>query len=114
MAVVLNNLFFPPTDSHAKSLLSAFAFCTSFIFRPFGAMIFGYIGDKYGRKITVVITTFIVAVTCITMAMEPTYNQIGIAAAWIITCCRILQGITSMGEVTAAQMFLTEGYIFTS
>lgn len=109
MAVVLNNLFFPPTDSHAQSLLSAFAFSTSFIFRPFGAMLFGYIGDRYGRKITVVITTFMMAATCIIMAMAPTYEQIGIASAWIVTFCRILQGISSLGEITAAQMYLTEG-----
>ncbi len=109
MAVVLNGLFFPPTDGNAQSLLTAFAFCSSFIFRPLGAMLFGYIGDKYGRKITVVITTLLMAVTCIIMAMAPTYDQIGIMAAWIVTFCRILQGITSMGEVTAAQLFLTEG-----
>jgi MFS family permease len=109
MAVVLNNLFFPPSDSHAQTLLTAFAFCSSFIFRPFGAMIFGYIGDKYGRKITVVITTFMMAITCLIMAMAPTYEQIGIAAAWIVTFCRIMQGMSSMGEITAARMYLTEG-----
>lgn len=109
MAVVLNGLFFPISDAHAQSLLSAFAFCSSFIFRPFGAMLFGYIGDKYGRKITVVITTLLMAGTCLVMANAPTYDQVGITAAWIVTFCRILQGISSMGEVTAAQLFLTEG-----
>jgi MFS transporter, MHS family, proline/betaine transporter len=108
MAIVLNGLFFPIGDAHAQSLLSAFAFCSSFIFRPIGALLFGYIGDVYGRKVTVVITTLLMAVTCLIMANAPTYEQVGIAAAWIVTFCRILQGMTSMGEVTAAQMFLTE------
>lgn len=109
MAIVLNGLFFPPTDGNAQSLLTAFAFCSSFIFRPLGAMLFGYIGDQYGRKITVVMTTMLMAVTCLIMANAPTYDQVGITAAWIVTFCRILQGITSMGELTAAQLFLTEG-----
>jgi MHS family proline/betaine transporter-like MFS transporter len=108
MAVLLNDLFFPPTNTHTQSLLSAFSFCTSFIFRPFGALLFGYIGDKYGRRITVVMTTFMMAGTCMMMALAPTYDQVGITAAWIITFCRIVQGITSMGEITAAQLLLTE------
>lgn len=108
MAVLLNALFFPPSNAHAQSLLTAFAFCSSFLFRPLGAILFGYIGDKYGRKITVVITTFMMAITCVIMANAPTYSQIGIAAAWIVTICRILQGMSSMGEVVGAQLFLTE------
>jgi MFS family permease len=108
MAVLLNDLFFPPADSHAKTLLTAFAFCSSFVFRPIGALLLGYIGDTYGRKVTVVITTFMMAITCLIMANAPTYSQIGIAAAWIVTGCRILQGMSSMGEIVGAQLFLTE------
>lgn len=108
MAVLLNELFFPPADAHAQSLLTAFAFCSSFLFRPLGAMLFGYIGDTYGRKVTVVITTFMMAITCIIMANAPTYSQVGIMAAWIVTICRILQGMSSMGEIVGAQLFLTE------
>jgi MFS family permease len=112
MAFMLNNLFFPPTDTHTQSLLSAFTFCTSFIFRPFGALLFGYIGDKYGRRITVIITTLLMAITCLIMSMAPTYNQVGITAVWIITCCRIVQVITSMGEITAAQLLFNRDYSF--
>ena len=57
MAVLLNELFFPKTHPFTASLLSAFAFCSTFVFRPFGALIFGYIGDTIGRRVTVVITT---------------------------------------------------------
>jgi MFS family permease len=108
MAVLLNDLFFPPVDPHAQSMITAFAFCSSFLFRPLGAILFGYIGDTYGRKVTVVITTFMMAITCLIMANAPTYSQIGIGAAWIITICRILQGISSMGEIVGAQLFLSE------
>ena len=108
MAVLLNELFFPKTDPHTTALLSAFAFCSSYVLRPFGAVLFGYIGDKVGRKITVVITTFLMAVACCVMGIIPTYAEIGGIAAWIITTCRIVQGIASMGEMTGAQLYLTE------
>ncbi|MBP9753286.1 MAG: MFS transporter, partial [Proteobacteria bacterium] len=54
MAVVLNDIFFPRMDPHSNSLLSAFAFCSTFVLRPFGALFFGYIGDQIGRKSTVI------------------------------------------------------------
>lgn len=108
MATVLNNLFFPKTDPHIANLLSATAFCTTFVFRPFGALIFGYIGDTVGRKATVVITTILSAFSCAAMAILPTYEQIGITAAWLFILCRISQGICSMGEIMGAIIYLTE------
>jgi MFS transporter, MHS family, proline/betaine transporter len=108
MAVLLNELFFPKTDPYTASLLSAFAFCSTFVLRPFGALIFGYIGDHIGRKHTVMMTTMMMAVSCIVMASVPTYAQIGIAAAWCVTACRVIQGISSLGEVVAAEVYLTE------
>lgn len=108
MAVLLNELFFPKTDPHTTALLSAFAFCSTFVFRPFGALIFGYIGDHIGRKATVIITTTMMSISCVVMANLPTYAQIGISAAWLITICRIIQGMSSMGEIIGAQIYVTE------
>ena len=108
MAVLLNELFFPKADPFTASLHSAFAFCSTYVLRPFGALIFGYIGDNIGRKNTVVITTFLMATSCIIMANLPTYAQIGITASWLITICRALQGVSSMGEVIGAEIYLTE------
>ncbi len=108
MAVFLNELFFPKTDAFTASLLAAFAFCSSFVFRPFGALLFGYIGDHIGRKQTVVLTSFLMSASCATMAFVPTYESIGIAAAWIVTLCRGLQGMSSMGEIVGAGVYLTE------
>ena len=108
MGVLLNELFFPKTDPHTTSLISAMTFCVTFIFRPFGALIFGYIGDNVGRKATVVITTVMMAVCCATMAILPTYAQIGITASFLIIACRVFQGMASMGEIIGAQIYLTE------
>ncbi len=108
MAVLLNELFFPKTDAHTAALLTAFAFCSTYLLRPIGALAFGYIGDNVGRKVTVVITTTMMSFSCLVMANLPTYSQIGITAAWVVTICRIIQGMSSMGEITGAQLYLSE------
>jgi MFS transporter, MHS family, proline/betaine transporter len=108
MAVLLNELFFPKTDPHTAALLSAFAFCSTYFLRPFGALIFGYIGDHIGRKTTVIFTTMMMSTSCIIMANLPTYEQIGIVASWVVTLCRIVQGLSSMGEIIGAQIYVTE------
>lgn len=81
MAVLLNVLFFPETDPFTASLISAFSFCSTYVLRPFGALLFGYIGDYIGRKPVVIITTLLMAVSCTIIASLPTYAQIGIAAS---------------------------------
>ncbi|QQV74844.1 Putative sialic acid transporter [Rickettsia tillamookensis] len=108
MAVLLNELFYPKADAHASALYAAAAFCSTYLLRPFGALIFGWIGDNIGRKSTVVITTAIMSISCIAMATLPTYAQIGVTAAWVVTVCRIVQGISSMGEVIGAELYITE------
>ncbi len=108
MAVLLNELFFPKTDPHTEKLLMALAFCSTYVMRPIGALFFGWLGDNIGRKSTVIITTMMMAMSCVVMASLPTYAQIGISAAWIMTICRILQGMASMGEIVGAEIYLTE------
>lgn len=108
MAVLLNELFFPKTDPKTAALLTAIAFCSTYIMRPFGAILFGYIGDHIGRKTTVIFTTMMMASSCIIMANLPTYGQVGIAASWAVTLCRMFQGISSMGERIGAEIYLTE------
>ncbi len=108
MAVVLNELFFPKFDPFTNSLLSAFTFCSTFALKPVGALLFGYIGDKVGRKHTVIITTMIMAISCVIMANVPTYAQIGITASWVITICRGLQGMSSIGESIGAELYTAE------
>ncbi|KJV91673.1 MFS transporter [Rickettsia bellii] len=108
MALLLNDLFFPEADSRAATLYSAIAFCSTYVFRPIGALIFGRIGDTIGRKATVIITTFLMSLCCLIMANLKTYAEIGITATIVITVCRIAQGMSSMGEVIGAELYLTE------
>jgi len=108
MAVLLNELFFPASDPHMAALLSAFAFCSRHLLRPFGALIFGYIGDNIGRKHTVVITTFLMAIASVVMANLPTYAEIGITATCLMIICRMFQSVSSLGEIIGAELYLTE------
>jgi len=108
MAVVLNELFFPKTNAHTAALLGAFAFCSTFVFRPIGAIVFGWMGDKVGRKSTIILTTLIMSLSCLVMANLPTYAQIGVTAAWIMTICRMAQGMSSMGELIGAEIYIAE------
>ena len=108
MAVILNEIFFPKYDPHTASILAAATFCSTYVFRPIGALIFGRIGDRIGRKATIIITTSMMAISCIVMANLPTYAQVGITAAWIMIFCRIAQSMSSMGEVVGAEVYLTE------
>lgn len=108
MAVLLNELFFPETNPHTAYLVTAFSFCSSYVLRPFGAIIFGYIGDFIGRKAVVIITTLLMAFSCSLLAALPTYAQIGIAASWIITIIRMVQGLAATAELTGAELYLTE------
>lgn len=108
MAVLLNELFFPKTDPFTASLITAFSFCSTYLLRPFGALIFGYIGDYIGRKAVVILTTFLMAISCVIVASLPTYAQIGITASWIITLCRVVQGMAATAEARGAELYLTE------
>ncbi|WP_375333958.1 MFS transporter [Candidatus Tisiphia endosymbiont of Xenochironomus xenolabis] len=108
MAGFLNELFTPKTDSHTTALYSATIFCVTYILRPLGALIFGWIGDNIGRKATIIITTFMMSSACIVMANLPTYEQIGSVAMWVAIICRAVQGMSSMGEIVGAELYLTE------
>ena len=108
LAVLLNELFFPKADPHTTALQQAFSYCATFALRPFGALLVGYIGDSIGREAIIVITTLMMAITCLVMAMLPTYAQIGITASWIFIVCRILQGLSALGEKVGAELYLTE------
>ncbi len=107
MAVLLNDLFFEPSNPFTSSLYTAFAFCSTYVLRPVGALIFGWIGDNIGRKVTVVITTSMMAISCVIMASLPTYAEIGILASCLVTICRMVQGMSSMGEVIGAELYVS-------
>ncbi len=108
IAVLIDNLFFPQTSSWFKEFIPAFSFFSAYFFTPLGAFFFGYMGDIFGRKTTVILNSFTTCVCCLVVAFLPTYAQIGITATIILTICRILQSMSGLSEVNGAEIYLTE------
>jgi MFS family permease len=108
MAVVLNEVFFPPGQIGASSFHLGVLFCSTYILRPLGAVLLGYIGDKIGRKPIMIISTAMMALSCVVVANLPTYSQIGVVATVILIFCRIIHSISSVGEFVGSQLYLTE------
>ena len=107
-ATMLAPLFFPASDP-AVSVLSSFAtFAAGFIMRPLGGMVFGHIGDTFGRRTALVWSIFLVVIPTLTIGLLPTYETIGIAAPIILITCRLLQGLCVGGEYSGAALFVIE------
>ena len=109
LGFILNSLFFPEIIKNIISFdINAFSFCLTYLFTPIGALLMGIIGDKYGRKTSIILSTLAMFVSCIIIAFLPTYASIGILSTIIYMLCRILQSMTSTGELVAVWVYLSE------
>lgn len=107
-APILADLFFP-SDDRVVSLLAAFgAFAVGFLMRPVGAVVFGHIGDRYGRARALLISVAMMAVPTVLMGFLPTHATVGVAASLLIVLLRMLQGMAVGGEFTSSIVFLAE------
>ena len=107
-APILAGQFFPAGD-RMVSLLAAFgAFAVGFLMRPVGAVLFGHIGDRYGRARALLISVAMMAVPTVLMGLLPTYASIGVTASFLIVILRMFQGIAVGGEFTSSIVFLGE------
>ncbi len=110
-AFILATHFFNPAGEQNATLGQIVAWASlgiSFLFRPLGAIVAGHIGDKYGRKITLVMTLFGMGAATTLIGLLPTYEQIGIAAPIILLVLRILQGFSAGGEWGGAALMSVE------
>lgn len=97
-ALVFNHLFFAGVGG-ANATLAAFAtFGVGFLARPLGAIIFGHIGDKYGRRPALIISIVVIGVATGVIGLLPTYGSIGVWAPVMLTVLRLLQGVAVGGE----------------
>ena len=108
MASIINEVFFDTTSAFNQKWLPAFSFCSTFLLKPFGGIIVGFLGDRYGRKSVLLYCTISMAFCCLTIAILPPFAQIGVIASVIITFTRIIQGISSIGEVTSSEIYMAE------
>src|SRR5215216_532633 len=101
-------LFFPPGNETA-ALLSAFAtYAAGFLVRPFGALVFGRIGDLVGRKYTFLITIVVMGISTFAVGLLPTYATVGWLAPLILVTLRLLQGLALGGEYGGAATYVAE------
>lgn len=106
--VVLGKNFFPSDNEFSALLGGIFAFSAAFWTRPLGALVFGYIGDKYGRKKALTLSVLMMGVPTLIIGILPTYSSIGIAAPCILLFCRLIQGLCTGGEYNGAAIFALE------
>lgn len=107
-ALVFNRLFFPAADPAIALLLSYLSFSLTFFIRPFGGIIFAHIGDRIGRKRTLVITLSLMGAATVGIGLLPTYEMIGIWAPILLITLRIVQGLGIGGEWGGALLLAYE------
>ncbi|MFJ3582066.1 MFS transporter [Streptomyces sp. NPDC090127] len=108
-AIVFDDVFFPADMPPALRTLSAFGtFAVGFLLRPLGGIVFGHIGDRVGRKKTLVITLLMMGVASFAIGLLPTYAQVGVLAPILLIVLRLVQGIAIGGEWGGAVLVAVE------
>jgi MFS family permease len=106
--LVFPHLFFPESSGSAALLQSLATFAIAFVARPIGAAIFGHLGDRIGRKTTLVAALLLMGISTVCIGLLPTYAQIGVLAPILLALCRLGQGLGLSGEWSGAVLFATE------
>lgn len=107
-AVILGKLFFPSSDPFISTMAVFGVFAAGFIMRPLGALFFGYLGDKYGRKTSLAASILLMAIPTGLLGLLPTYEQIGILAPILLTLIRLMQGAALGGEFSGSITYVVE------
>ncbi len=107
--IIFPHLFFPAsTDPMTATIQSLATFAIAFIARPIGAALFGHLGDRIGRKATLVAALLTMGISTVCIGLLPTYQQIGLTAPLLLALCRLGQGLGLGGEWSGAVLLATE------
>ncbi len=108
LATVLASQFFPKTNPTAALLSTLATFAAGFVVRPFGALVFGRLGDMIGRKYTFLLTLVLMGGSTFAIGLIPGYDTIGFAAPILVLLLRLLQGLALGGEYGGAATYVAE------
>ena len=108
LAAIIAKQFFSGLDAGSAFIFALLAFAAGFIVRPFGALVFGRLGDMIGRKYTFLVTILIMGLSTFIVGILPTYASIGVAAPVILIALRMLQGLALGGEYGGAATYVAE------
>src|SRR5215213_10133009 len=108
LAPVISKVFFAGLDPTPALIAALGLFAAGFAFRPLGALIFGVIGDKLGRKGAFLVTVTLMGAATFLIGLLPTYAQVGIVSPILLIVLRILQGIALGGEYGGAAIYVAE------
>lgn len=108
LAIILSEQFFPQTNPTAAFLSTLATFAAGFIVRPFGAIVFGRLGDLVGRKYTFMVTLILMGGSTFAIGLIPGYGTIGLLAPILVLILRLLQGLALGGEYGGAATYVAE------
>ena len=108
LAVMIGAQFFSAFDPSTRNVFALLAFAAGFLVRPFGALVFGRLGDLVGRKYTFLITILIMGLSTFLVGLLPSYNSIGWVAPVALIVLRMLQGLALGGEYGGAAVYVAE------
>jgi MFS family permease len=108
LAAIIAKQFFSGLDPSAAFIFALLAFAAGFLVRPFGAIVFGRLGDMIGRKYTFLVTILIMGMSTFVVGLLPSYASIGVAAPVILIALRMLQGLALGGEYGGAATYVAE------
>lgn len=109
LAVIISQNFFSAVENDELKLVFTFGtFAIAFLMRPLGGIIFGKIGDKFGRKVVLTVTIILMAFSTLLIGLLPTYAQIGVWAPILLLIARIIQGFSTGGEYAGAMVYIAE------
>ena len=108
LAAIIAKQFFSGLDPSAAFIFALLAFAAGFLVRPFGALVFGRLGDMIGRKYTFLVTILIMGMSTFVVGVLPGYSSIGVAAPVILISLRMLQGLALGGEYGGAATYVAE------
>src|SRR5450755_3299542 len=108
LAVIIGAKFFGQFDETTRNIFALLAFAAGFLVRPFGALVFGRLGDMVGRKYTFLVTIVIMGMSTFLIGLLPSYASIGVAAPIVLVALRVLQGLALGGEYGGAATYVAE------